>query len=112
MTTTQELFDKLDLLQDEIRLIYLDKCSKIKDNLIFCENTNNEEELATCLIVDIVDEINGGIYSVYVTLINKFGAFNATDLEDSENADTYSFSDISSVYNKIEMIQLIENHNE
>ena len=123
MNKSTELFNKLDLFQQEIRIEYDKAISKLKENVIFCEDELvtkgkfivshfDEEKLNTCTIVDITDEINGGIYSVYVTVIFTNGMFYGVDLNDSSNQDRYTLSDIANEYNKIELIQLLELYND
>lgn len=109
---SSNLFNKLDLLETEIKIHYDLKIGNLNKDLIFCEDTSNEDELATCLIIDIVDEINGGTYSVYVTKIYSKGGFDGSDLNDLNNQNYYSIHDISSIYNMIELIRLIEDNND
>ena len=114
MTESDYLDRKLNELQEQISATYyetINKLAKDNDNAfpleIVCQEEQDNEEWD--LIVDITDEINGGIFSVYVLMINSFGEFIGLDL-DSEEKDTYNLNDISNEYNKIEMIQLLEKY--
>ena len=120
MAKSEHLFEKLEELQDQITDTYYKTLGELIQKFvdspdpdlnfpieIVTEKQQDNQEFD--LIVDITDEINGGIYSVHVLMINDFGEFIGLDL-DSDKKDTYGINHISNEYNKIEMIQLLEKH--
>ena len=118
MTESEFLHRKLDELQNQIYEVYKTILNKLREKhnsstkpIFPIEIVSEEEEknLEFDLIVDLTDEVNGGIFSVYVLMINNFGEFIGLDLENNKK-DTYSISDISNDYNKIEMIELLESY--
>ena len=120
MTKSEYLFEKLDELQEQITDNYYKTLNELTQQFvdspdpdlnfpieIVTEEQQDNQEFD--LIVDITDEVNGGIYSVYVLMLNSFGEFIGLSL-DSREKDTYNLNDISNEYNKIEMIQLLEKY--
>ena len=75
-----------------------------KQGLIFATEDENYDD---CDIVDVYDEINGGIYSVYVVGITKNGMIEGRDLTDGRR-DEYRLSDLSSLLDRINIVEILE----
>jgi hypothetical protein len=58
-------------------------------------------------IVDVIDEVNGGTYSVYVCGITKDGMIETRNLEDGR-VDTFRLSDLADVLDRINIVELLE----
>ena len=69
--------------------------------------TTEDENYDDCDIVDVYDEINGGIYSVYVVGITKGGMIEGRDLTDGRR-DDYRLSDLSSLLDRINIVEILE----
>ena len=94
-----ELREKYNKLQNEV---YYEFQKLAQKETIFSEG---EEP-----IIDIIDEINGGIYSVEVLSIVG-GIIRAKDMEDNNRVENYSVSDIANITCVINLIEDIRAKN-
>lgn len=70
-----------------------------------------DEDFSNCEIVDIYDEVNGGIYSVYVVGITKGGLIEGVDINDESSKGEYRLSDLASLPDRINVVEILEKQN-
>lgn len=65
------------------------------------------EDYEDCEIVDVYDEANGGIFSVYVVGITKEGMIEGRDVTDGREED-YKLSNLASLLDRINIAEILE----
>lgn len=98
--------EEYDILKGKIYNRFSELLNQQEQGLVFAEDDENYDD---CDIVDVVDEVNGGTYSVYVVGITKGGMIECRDLEDGRR-DEYKLSDVSDLYGKITIVELLEHY--
>lgn len=69
--------------------------------------STDDENYDDNVIVDVINEVNGDTFSVYVCGITKNGMIETRDLEDGRK-DEFRLSDLASVLDKINIVELLE----
>ena len=67
----------------------------------------DDENYDDCELVEVYNEVNGGIYSVYVVGITKGGMIKGRDLDGGAKGD-YRFSELASVLDRINIVEILE----
>ena len=101
MTTLRQQHDNLE---SQVANRFSELLKQREQGLILATDDENYDD---CELVDIYDEINGGIYSVYVVGITKGGMIKGRDLEGGARSD-YRLSDLSNLLDRINIVEILE----
>jgi hypothetical protein len=93
-----------DNLQSEVYNRFSVLLQEREQCVIFSTDDENYEDSE---IVDVIDEVNGGTFSVYVCGITKGGMIETRDLEDGRKED-FRFSDLANILDRINIVELLE----
>ena len=94
-------------LESQTTNLFSNLLAQREQGLILATEDENYDD---CDIVDVYNEINGGIYSVYVVGITKGGMIEGRDLTDGRR-DEYRLSDLASLLDKINIVEILEVQN-
>ena len=100
----QTLRNQHDNLESQTAQRFSELLKNREQSLILATDDENYDD---CELVDVYDEVNGGIYSVYVVGITSGGMIEGRDLTDGRRED-YKLSDLSSLLDRINIIEILE----
>lgn len=104
----QTLRQQHDNLESQTAQRFSELLKEREQGLILATEDENYDD---CEMVDVYDEINGGTYSVYVVGITKGGMIESIDVNDEVRRDEYRLSDLASLLDRINIVEILEAQN-